>query len=154
MQLNFDLCVQNRGMRARFRTLCLCTHQLSCIGPTKPPGSRLSCCTPLRSDIVFAVVVDTNGFAGAHRREYIENQSVLIHPPELLAAVQLRCPTPEGLRHSGLDGGLAQFGVWAHEAKLERSLRDDPGSFVALTPGCVDLKSSMVNSDAGFMPME
>jgi len=118
------------------------------------PGSTLSCCTPLRSDIAFVVVIDAHGFAGAQRRDYVEDQSIPIHPPELLANVQLRGPTPEGLRHSGLDGGLAQFGVGGHEAKLERSLRDDPRSFVALTPGRVDLKSPMVNSDAEFMPVE
>lgn len=82
--------------------------------------------TPLRSDIAFAVIIDPNGFASAKRRECVTDQSIPIHPPELLAGVQLRCPTFEGFLHSSLDGRLARCGFLRHAAKLERSAPKDP----------------------------
>ena len=81
---------------------------------------------PLRSDVAFAVVIDPNGFAGAQRREYVTDQSIPIHPPELLAGVQLRCPTSEGLLHSRLGGRLARFGFLTHAAKIERPAPTGP----------------------------
>ena len=95
----------------------------------RTPGSPLSCCTPRGSNIAFVVVIDAHGFAGAKRREYIEDQSVPIHSPELLAGVQLRGPTLEGLRHSGLDCSLAQFGVGGHAERVGPPARSNAMDF-------------------------
>jgi hypothetical protein len=73
------------------------------------------------SDITFAVVIDDDRFTSTKRREHIKDQSIPIHPPELLAGVQLRAPPSQGLLHSSLSGGLAQYGLFrAHSVNLER----------------------------------
>ncbi len=54
----------------------------------------------------LAVVVE-NRLARPHRRDRIADHAVPVHPPELLAGVQLRAPTDEGLLDGSLDLRLA-----------------------------------------------